>query len=629
MCDFTNCTENGINRTNTCYKKTNDSILCCCLSEGCNGATSGLSLPTLNTTATNQIITNFSSTTPTPNNKIKCYQNQTRINSIFQFSMTECPNIGNVKATGCLTYTDFQTAFVTRMCDYSNCTENGVNRSNSCYNGSDGSIVCCCVSDGCNGATSGLSPSVSTLNTSTTKNVQNFSLTTLSPRNTGMNITDSTNNKPIASISSSNDTFFCYQGEGYIGKYNLSSKQILCPSKKCILFTAYCNEYWASTCYNDHTRMTLFNMFKTAEKLLTSQQYFDIKFCNVSNCNRNISGEYHNILKANPTPFYPQSYKNQKHQRPKRKLENSVIFQTDKNENISFTGTPEESAEKVWIEFRIFCSPEFASDIYKLRYTFDRKKLTVNQSTGITRDKIVEDLSLKNLTSFSVFINSTANAYSFYVNGNDQKLYFGENSSNCSKMLVYGGKWKSIQAGISNKTHIKNLTFSTSFEPDPSKYSSCTKEDIKVMIPNPNIKYTSTKDQMINDKNQTLIKFQLINPLQPYGLADIEFRKSLCEFSDLIKVQIRSLPLSILNESDPNFYYSTTIWTRKNYLWSKYDDRERKFEEKCAKLYVRVSESDAIMFFCDNSTIFSLPIKGAFEMAQFSAQSIKKQYACF
>uniref|UniRef100_A0A914PP07 Uncharacterized protein n=1 Tax=Panagrolaimus davidi TaxID=227884 RepID=A0A914PP07_9BILA len=196
-------------------------------------------------------------------------------------------------------------------------------------------------------------------------------------------------------------------------------------------------------------------------------------------------------------------------------------------------------------------------------------------------------------------------------------------------MLVYGGKWKYIQAGILNKTHFKNLTFSTSFEPDPSKYSSCTKEEIKAMIPNPNIQYTSTKDQMIKDKNQTLIKFQLINPLQPFGLADIEFRKSLCEFSDLIKVQIRSLPLSSAFESNPTFYYSTTIWTRKNYLWSRYDDRERRFEAKCTKFYFGVSESDAIIFFCDNLTIFSLPIKGTFEMAQFSAQSIKKESACF
>uniref|UniRef100_A0A914QGZ8 Uncharacterized protein n=1 Tax=Panagrolaimus davidi TaxID=227884 RepID=A0A914QGZ8_9BILA len=192
-------------------------------------------------------------------------------------------------------------------------------------------------------------------------------------------------------------------------------------------------------------------------------------------------------------------------------------------------------------------------------------------------------------------------------------------------MLVYGGKWKSVKAGISNKTDYKSLTFLPSFEPDPSKYNSCMNENIKAMIPNPHIKYDSTKDQMVNDKNQRIIRVELINPLKPYGLADIEFRKNLCEFSDLIKVQIRLMNGGL----SPEFYYFTNIWTRKNYLWSRFVDRESRIEKKCAKFYVGVSEIDNVMFFCDNSTIFTLQIKDSFKMAQYSVQSIKKEFACF
>uniref|UniRef100_A0AC35FRQ6 Uncharacterized protein n=1 Tax=Panagrolaimus sp. PS1159 TaxID=55785 RepID=A0AC35FRQ6_9BILA len=82
---------------------------------------------------------------------IKCYQNQSRTNEPAPGVLAECASIGVVRATGCLKHTSISTNTVTRMCEYSNCTENGINRANSCYNTTD-TTICCCLSEGCNSA---------------------------------------------------------------------------------------------------------------------------------------------------------------------------------------------------------------------------------------------------------------------------------------------------------------------------------------------------------------------------------------------------------------------------------------------------------------------------------------------
>ena len=49
--------------------------------------------------------------------------------------------------------------------------------------------------------------------------------------------------------NSTSSKFTCYHGEGYAEKYNISMKRIPCPSKKCVLFFTFCDDYWATTCY--------------------------------------------------------------------------------------------------------------------------------------------------------------------------------------------------------------------------------------------------------------------------------------------------------------------------------------------------------------------------------------------
>ena len=376
--------------------------------------------------------------------------------------------------------------------------------------------------------------------------------------------------------------------------------------------------------------MEVLKEFKTAQKLVKHRQ-FEIAFCEKTDCNKdNVMAPYSPILSPNPIPYYPLSYPEQIHPHPKKHLENAVVFQTTNQEVITFSGLP-DAKSKSWMEFRIYCTPEYSSAIYKLRYTFDVKHSKYNESSGIISDHIVEDDSaVKPGKKMSVEIRPSKNWYNLWVNGKDRKFAYGDTRANCSKMLVYGGKWSDIEATTRDtslsKTIQKLSPLEPSFAPDSSKYSSCDPDDIKYMIPDPNVRFASTKNHTVKEGNLTIIKVELINPLQAYGLADIEFRKTLCEFSDLIKVQIRSISVG----ADPNFRYYTKIWTRKNYLWSKFDDDEARLERtSCAKFYVGVSEKDNVMFFCDNFTIFSLPINGSFAMAQFSAQSIKKEFACF
>ncbi|KAI6186291.1 hypothetical protein M3Y98_00117000 [Aphelenchoides besseyi] len=87
---------------------------------------------------------------------LNCYQGQQNANISISGSAATCPS----PSYSCLKTYDNNTGLVTRACQTTNCTQNGiVNPSGFCQNMSSSqsgylqqSIYCCCYGDGCNGA---------------------------------------------------------------------------------------------------------------------------------------------------------------------------------------------------------------------------------------------------------------------------------------------------------------------------------------------------------------------------------------------------------------------------------------------------------------------------------------------
>uniref|UniRef100_A0AC35FZY3 Uncharacterized protein n=1 Tax=Panagrolaimus sp. PS1159 TaxID=55785 RepID=A0AC35FZY3_9BILA len=405
-------------------------------------------------------------------------------------------------------------------------------------------------------------------------------------------------------INGSNTVFTCMHGEGYFEKSNISTKFLPCPSQKCILFYTYCDEYWATTCYNERKPNLIFANFKAANNLSKRRRWL-VMHCNQTECNKHlINYPYGTYFEGFIRNFDNELWPNLKQSKFNRLLKNSIKIKNGLERNETLEGKVAAVINsKVWFDLE-FQLPDGS-------FYIDKSTLPKNGTLkwNLTFEYINDTFQVNSLNGIIKTLNLT-------------KISNGNANATKLTLIQYGGSW--LNFVIQRKSKISaNLTETLLFEPMFDKVSNINfRQNISQFKPSSNIKYEETSKYL--DTNNTKITVPALLPIEPYGSLVMEFRENLLPNSNLIKMET----YAIRNGNESKYFLVTEIHKRINNEWIKILPGQGEYYNNCTKFNFEIYKRGYARFSCETNAMSYFNVDG-FDIAKYVVQSIRKKFICF